>query len=192
MALKIGNRAVNEILRTTWVKLSGRERGIVVAGILVLIFIVVHVVVYTPIKERFVQQQRKQAEIHRTIEVIPDMLGRYSLLLGRRREIEQFYEKLDLRKPALSHLEDLLRNVANVPSGSYTVTTRTQPDFAGKYKHESFLVRFDTSSMENLAAFLRNVVQGQQPMLLSQITIERKMSADALSVQVEVSSFKKG
>lgn len=187
----MSNKSVNGMVRRAWTKMSTRERGIILVGMLIIVALVLHSVVYTPIKARFVQQSNRQTEINRAIDVLPDMLSRYSQLLDRRSEIEKFYEKLDLQKPALSHLEDLLRNVANVPSGAYTVTTRNQPDFAGKYKHTAFLVRFDTSSMENLAAFLRNVVQGQQPMLLSQLTIERKLSADSLTVQVEVSSFEK-
>jgi hypothetical protein len=172
-------------------KLSVRERGLIVGGLATLIGMGIYSFVITPVQEAFSRQARIRSELEKSIEAVPDMIGRYAKLVKRRQEIESFYEKLGLQKPPLTHLEDLLRSTAKIAPGSYTVTTRNQPDFAGKYKHLSYAVRFDTTSLENATNFLRELVKGEQPMLLSQLTIERKLSSDSISVQVEVSSFER-
>jgi Type II secretion system (T2SS), protein M len=172
-------------------KLSGRERWLIVGGVITLVGMGIYTFLVTPVQEAFTRQARARAELEKSLEVVPDMIGRYAKLVRHRQEIESFYEKLGLQKPPLTHLEDLLRSTAKIAPGSYTVTTRNQPDFAGKYKHLSYAVRFDTTSLENATSFLRELVKGDQPMLLSQLTIERKLSSDSISVQVEVSSFER-
>jgi hypothetical protein len=51
------------------------------------------------------------------------------------------------------------------------------------------MVNFQTASMENLAAFLKELTTGAQPMLISQINLDKRSGAEALSVQLEVSGF---
>jgi hypothetical protein len=43
--------------------------------------------------------------------------------------------------------------------------------------------------MENVAAFLKELTTGTQPMLISQINLDKRTGAETLSVQLEVSGF---
>ena len=80
--------------------------------------------------------------------------------------------------------------MAQVPSG-YNVDERTQPSLAEKYTHKAYVIRFETNNMENLTAFLKALVYGEQPMVLSRISLEKRLATDSLSVQLEANSFEK-
>jgi hypothetical protein len=88
----------------------------------------------------------------------------------------------------LSYLEGLLKERAQA-AGSYEVTPRQGIQLGGKYTHKFFLVKFKTSSYENLVDFLKALTGGKQPMLISQINLDKQVSGETLNVQLEVSGF---
>ena len=170
---------------------SSRETTLITVIGLGFALYIIFTFIISPTSEAFAKQYERLKSIQQTLEVAPDMVQRYSKLLARRSEIEKFYERIEAKESALSHLESLLLNVGKVQPGTYTVNQRPQPDFADKYKHTAFIVKFDIGNLENLASLLKDIAQGSQPMLLSQISLEKKMSADILSVQLEVSAFER-
>ena len=186
LATKLGMR-----LKEQYIKLSQREKIIISIAVLFIGVMLAYSEIVLPVRAAFSSQAQRLRDLEQSIEVAPDMLARYQKLVQRKTEIEQFYENVDAKESPLSHLESLLLNKAQVPAGSYTVNSRPQPDFAEKYKHTAFIVKFDTSNLGTLMAFLRELVKGSQPMLLSQINIEKKLTSDSLSIQLEVSSFEK-
>jgi hypothetical protein len=144
--------------------------------------------VISPIQEAFQKQSQELHETSLTYSVAPDILSRYSKLLGRRKELEKFYSGVDLSADPYSYLERLLRDTAKA-SGTYNVTPREGVQLGAKYAHKVFLVNFQTTSMENVAAFLKELTTGTQPMLISQINLDKRTGAETLSVQLEVSGF---
>ena len=176
-------------LKTFWEARTGRERSLVVLAAGALFFLSLWPMVISPVQAAFVEQSRQLHEASLTYSVAPDILNRYSKLIGRRKELEKFYSGVDLSADPLSYLERLLRDTAKVPQGAYNVTPREGVQLGGKYAHKIFMVNFQTASMENLAAFLRELTTGTQPMLISQINLDKRTGAEALSVQLEVSGF---
>jgi hypothetical protein len=142
-----------------------------------------------PTAAAFDRQAAAFKDLENTRSVAPSILARYAKLAARRKELEQFYEKVDIRANPLSHLERLLRDVANVAPGAYNVSPREGVQLGGKYAHKIFLVKFETTSLESLTKFLKALTSGEQPMLISQINLEKRQTSETLSVQLEVSGF---
>ena len=175
-------------LKTFWDARTARERSLLVFATGALFILSLWPMVISPVQGAFLDQSRELHEASITYSVAPDILNRYSKLLGRRKELEKFYSGVDLSADPLSYLERLLRDTAKA-SGTYNVTPREGVQLGGKYAHKVFMVNFQTASMENLAAFLKELTTGAQPMLISQINLDKRSGAEALSVQLEVSGF---
>ena len=175
-------------LKTFWDARTARERSLLVFATGALFILSLWPMVISPVQGAFLDQSRELHEASITYSVAPDILNRYSKLLSRRKELEKFYSGVDLSADPLSYLERLLRDTAKA-SGTYNVTPREGVQLGGKYAHKVFMVNFQTASMENLAAFLKELTTGAQPMLISQINLDKRSGAEALSVQLEVSGF---
>lgn len=179
---------MRERLQQFWQKRTSREK---VIGLVAGVFMVITVIYPTfiePVLAVFSDQSHRIESLKNTYEVTPDILERYSQLVARRRDIDSFYSKADLSSDPLSYLEGLLKDVAQA-AGSYEVIPRQGIELGGKYSHKFFLVKFKTASYENLVAFLKAVTTGKQPMLISQINLDKRGAADSLNVQLEVSGF---
>jgi hypothetical protein len=180
--------AISARLRSLWQQRTPREK--VVAGIagVFLGITVVYPTCIEPIVAAFAEQSSRIESLQNTYSVTPDILDRYSKLVVRRKEIDSFYSQADLSADPLSYLEGLLKETAQA-AGSYEVTPRQGMQLGGKYSHKFFLVKFKTASYENLVSFLRALTSGKQPMLISQINLDKQGAGDSLSVQLEVSGF---
>lgn len=189
MALDI--EKYKEKVKSSYNALSKRERVLLVLGVVGVVGIAFYLYGILTVLELFSSQSKRMADVKQALDVTPDMLARYGKLLGRRKEIESFYDKINLKEAPLTHIENLLKTKANATPGSYTVQPRAFPDFAGKYEHTGFIIKFTSSNLDSLVTFLRELTKGQQPMLLTQINIERQISSNTLSVTVEVSGFQR-
>lgn len=179
---------MQEQLKTFWDSRTSRERGLLAFVGGALFIVILWPMVVSPIQEAFEKQSKDLREASLTYSVAPDILKRYAKLVGRRKELEQFYSGVDLSADPLSYLERLLRDTAKA-SGTYNVTPREGVQLGGKYDHKVFMVNFQASSMENVSAFLKELTTGTQPMLISQINLDKRAGSEALNVQLEVSGF---
>lgn len=179
---------MQEQLTTFWNARTSRERGLLVFAGGALFILALWPMIISPIQSAFERQSSALREASLTYSVAPDILSRYAKLLGRRKELEQFYSGVDLSADPLSYLERLLRDTAKA-SGTYNVTPREGVQLGGKYDHKVFLVNFQTSSMDNVSSFLKELTTGAQPMLISQINLDKRVGSESLSVQLEVSGF---
>lgn len=168
---------------------SPREIAIGVVALVLVAVMAIYSFVIEPTAAAFERQSASFKDLANTTSVAPSILGRYAKLAARRKELEQFYEKVDVSANPLSHLERLLRDTANVAPGAYNVSPREGVQLGGKYAHKIFIVKFETTSLTSLTAFLKALTSGEQPMLISQINLEKRQTSDALSVQLEVSGF---
>lgn len=177
-------------VKSTLSKLKPREAVLLVAALAIGVGMGVYSYIIEPAAALFEAQKKEFKALTDTSEVAPSILARYLKVAERRKEIEQFYDKVDIRVDPLTHLEKLLREVARVAPGSYTVSPRDGLQLAGgRYAHKIFMVKFETASLENLTDFLRVVTEGQQPMLISLINLEKRPTSESLMVQIEVSGF---
>jgi hypothetical protein len=170
-------------------QLSMRERILAVVAVLVVITMVTYSMVIAPSIQAFATQRVNLKDLETIYDVAPDILGRYAKLVSRRREIEGFYEKVDLKSDPLSYLERLLKESAQIPAGGYSVTPRDGVQLGERYLHKIYTVKFEIADWKNLLRFLKDLTSGSQPMLLSQINLDKRQTSDSLNVQLEVSGF---
>ena len=175
--------------KATYMKLSMRERVLAAGAVAVILTMATVSLIISPTLAAFKEQRAKLKELDQIYDVAPNILGRYAKLVSRRKEIEGFYDKVDIKTDPLTYLERLLKESAQVPAGGYSVTPRDGLPLGERYAHKIYAVKFDISSLENLAKFLRELTSGKQPMLLSQINLDKRPTADVLNVTLEVSGF---
>lgn len=180
--------SIRTALQTFWSKRTPREKVIAAVASVFLFLGVVYPNIIEPIVSAFAEQSKRIESLQNTYSVTPDILERYAKLVARRKDIDTFYSQADLSADPLSYLEGLLKDKAQA-AGSYEVTPRQGIQLGGKYTSKFFLVKFKTSSYENLVAFLKAVTTGKQPMLISQINLDKQGAGDSLGVQLEVSGF---
>ncbi len=179
---------MKEQFTTFWSNRSAREKALLGGLFVVFIFMVGWPAVVKPISDAFARQSQELDDITLTYTAAPDILARYSKLMARRKELEKFYSGVDVSSDPLSYLERLLRDTAKA-SGTYNVTPREGTQLGGKYAHKLFMVNFQSASLENVAAFLKELTTGPQPMLISQINLDKRATTSMLNVQLEVSGF---
>lgn len=176
-------------LKTAFDKLSPRER-IGIAGLTIAFSLLAcYSLVVEPIEGAFVAQAERCRNLQRDSQTITALLTRYATLVGRSNTINKFYDSVDIKISPLTHLETLIRDVAKVPAGVYKINPRDGSQIGGKYSHKIFSVEFETASLDNLAAFLKELTKGKQPMLLNQINVDKRVSGSVLKVNLEVSGF---
>ena len=176
-------------LKAALAKLKPREVALVVGAAIIASVMFLYSYVIEPTQAAFERQSAAFKTLATTADVAPSILARYLKIAERRKEIEQFYDKVDIRVDPLTHLEKLLREVAHVSPGSYTVSPRDGVQLGGKYAHKIFMVKFETASLQDLTAFMKAVTEGEQPMLLSMVNLEKRLTSESLAVQIEVSGF---
>ena len=176
-------------LKAFLAKLSPRERWLGLAALVVVFLMAFTSLIVKPFKIAFAEQSSEFTELTTTYDVVPEILSQYGKLVARRKEIEGFYEKIDLKSDPLTYIERLLKDVAQVPAGAYSVTPRDGVPLGERYAHKMYSVQFETTNQQSLAKFLKELTTGSQPMLLSQINVDKRLSSESLRVQLEVSGF---
>jgi hypothetical protein len=171
-----------------WQQRTPREKLISSVAISFISVTLGYPLLVAPVFGAFSAQSRELSELKNTYAVTPKILERYATLVARRKDIDEFYSKADLSAEPLAYLEGLLKDTAKA-SGNYNVTPREGVQLGGKYSHKFFMVNFQTGSYENLVAFLTALTSGKQPMLISQINLDKRGGSEALNVQLEVSGF---
>ncbi|MFO0417175.1 MAG: hypothetical protein ACK5Y6_07800 [Pseudomonadota bacterium] len=171
-----------------WRQRTQREKVVAGLALILFFFTVVYPTFISPVVSAFASQSERLSDLKRIYGTTPEVLEKYASMVARRKDIDSFYSQADLSADPLSYLEGLLRDTAQA-AGTYNVTPREGVQLGGKYAHKFFAVNFQTASYENLAAFLKALTTGKQPMLVSQINLEKRSGADALTVQLEVSGF---
>lgn len=176
-------------LNALWSKRTGREKGIFVVALVLILVVFVYPTFIEPVFAAFREQSTQLARVRKAFEETPKSLERYAKLLSRRKDIDAFYSKADISAEPLSYIEGLLRTIAQAAPGSYNVSPKEGIPLAGKYTHRFIDVSFQTTSYENLVAFLKELTNGKQPMLISRIDLVKSPGSEILSVKLDVSGF---
>jgi hypothetical protein len=185
-------KTTDKVLGQIWrfiLRLTARERVLAAGAVAVVLSLSSYSFIFSPAQRAFARQQDEERVLTQAFDTAPYILARYAKLVSRRKEIEGFYDKVDLKADPLSYLERLLKESAQVPAGTYSVTPKDGVPLGEKYAHKIYTVKFETASLDNLARFLKELTAGSQPMLLSQIFLDKRTTADVLQVQLEVSGF---
>lgn len=184
--------AINKIIakvKPLIAKLSPSEKRLILIGIAVLFSLGAYSV-FTPITEAFARQSAELEALTKAEEGVVPHLERYQKLLAKKSAVEQRYKELEFKEGEVSFLEKLVQDRAKIPFGRYTIRPGKEQDFGKAFKLLQFSVKFDTSSLETLIAFLSELVQGERPLIISRLDVKKNPVTNILAVDLDVRSIR--
>lgn len=171
-------------------KLSNREKLLAVIAAAYLIYVVAAQVV-DPLQQAFIQQSDRLKKTRQSLAVLPNQLTRYKQLNFKKTEIENQYSGVVFQNGVLSHIESLIKSVAQITNSSdYSIRSLSTKAFGGNYEREPFRIQLNTDSHENLLNFLEKLTRGNQALTLTSLKISKAPNRTKLIVVIEVSNFK--
>ena len=176
--------------KSAFIKLSGRERLLIAASVSVALFMVTFQTIESAM-EAFSAQEIEIARVRTDRDSLTVLLSRFDRLAEKKRAIESRYEQLEIKEGVFSYLERLVKEKANVGPGRYKITSHKERPFGGNFEQVPFTIKFDTASMPDLVAFLTEIVQGEQPLILTSMELSKNLAGSSLSVEVSVSTIRK-
>jgi hypothetical protein len=182
-------KALYQKLITTLSNFSSREKMLVFSGIGILLFIGVYQVADL-VSEAFAVQRLALENADAELSSLPPLLINYTRLKTRRDEIEGKYKAIEIQEGALSLLEKLVKEKAQAAPGTFTINERTQA-FGTQYQQRTFTIKFRITQVQNLVDFLKEVVSGSRPLLLTRVDVTKSFAGDRLDVEVDISSIEK-
>ena len=185
VALQAGSiwRSLSEIYR----KFSPREKFIVgICGAIVVLFLANEL--YAPVAEAFENQTLEVEQAKNALDLVAPEIQRYKKLKTKRDEIENKYRQVEFQEGVLSHLEKLINEKLGLTSGAFTITDKSQ-DFGAEYTQRIFTIKFKVTNMAKFVDFLKEIVKGPKPLLLSRVDATKSYTGDRLDVEIDASSL---
>ena len=177
-------------LRGRFAQLSQRERllvlgAAVIGGILVLAYFA------GPVTTAFRQQSAAITRARMDASTLPAVARRYLEIKARRAAIENRFKQVEFREgTVLSHLEQLIRDKAQIPAKEFNIRQGEARDFGKDYEQTPFTVKFSTTNLAALVEFLKELVEGSKPMILSRLDVTRRRGSNRLDVEMDASAIK--
>ena len=172
-----------------YTRLTLRERGIIWLCVVVIIGLGAYSAgggIYGAFTEQLAERERVERD-YRSVLVLVE---RYSKLDKRRLEIEARYQKFEVKEGVLSYLERLVKEKGNVQAGRFKITSGKEREFGGNYVQSPFRIKLDTTNLNELVAFLKELTDGSQPLILTELDIQKNLVSNQLSVELDVSSMR--
>ncbi|MCB0317170.1 MAG: hypothetical protein KDD56_00330 [Bdellovibrionales bacterium] len=179
---------IKDTLSQQYAKLSAQERSlIIVALILVSLFILAPI--YDEIESIFTKQTQKLKTVQANVKLTPKKIAEYLSLKKRRDEVKERYKKVELKQGVRSHIESLIsKHIGN--DASPTIQNLNLKQIGQGYVQEPFKVNFNASDLKSLSKFLKDLVEGSQPLVLSRLVIRSSRSGERLEVSLDTSSIR--
>jgi len=174
-------------VKSEFSKLSGREWGLVAAGVATLLFIAVYLVGEWVVGSLGAQAARMQ-RLEDSMTSLPARLDTYGRLKARREGIENQFRAVEIKEGALSYLENLIRNKAGVASG-FTIRDLSARPFGGDFEQVPYSVKFTSSNLTTMIEFLKELIHGKQPFIVSKLDLQMNRTLDSLEVDLDVSTI---
>jgi hypothetical protein len=168
-------------------ELSSREKQLIWAMLAAGLFIGFYYLV-SMITPLFIEQQKKLIQLETQVEALPKLVSRWSALSATKKSIESTFDSSDTGIGTRSYLEDLIKTKVGI--SDLKSIRALQPRAFGqdeKFENTIYTVNFFTTELKQVVDFLEGVTKGEQPLILSKITL--KKTGTKLNVQVELSSI---
>jgi hypothetical protein len=106
--------------------------------------------------------------------------------------IEKKYKQVELREGTLSYLESLYKQVITDGQGGFKIDdSRPAQPFGVDYEKIPFALNFNVQNLEKLTLFLKELINGKQPFLITKLSIDKVYSGLDVTIDI-VSITKKG
>ena len=172
-----------------WKRSAERERVLIGVSIVAIAVAAVYQVAAWG-GQVFAAQQERLSEAQKDADRAAQLLQSYLKLSAHKQQLEKQFEQVENREGGLGYLENLVRNEAGVTEG-FAIKDSPVKAFGGNYEQAPFNISFSITSLEKLVAFLKALVHGSQPFILSKLDIQKSRRAERLEVDLEVSSIRR-
>ena len=190
-ALKEQLEKVTSKLIDLWRNFSIREKVMAIGALLVLLGIGTYYI-YEPISIIYAKQNLELDRLRSDLKMLPDEVDKYLKMNNRKNEIEAAYKEIELTEGAASHIEQLIKSKAEITDDrNFQIKPLNPKEFGGNYTQEPFRVELKIGSMAKLVDFLNEIVNGDKPLLLAKLDINKNAHGDFLTVEMDVSNIKK-
>lgn len=173
---------------SAYVKLSSREKiGVWVAALVVVYF--AFDMIYAPLAASFDKQVFELQKVDQDLKTVTIQLARYRDLKQRFSVIEEQFKKAPPAEGVLSYIDSLLSSKAQLRSGQYSIQPNARRPLGEQFEQLPFTIKFDITDLAALVTFLKELIHGDKPLLVTRLDINKSRRLDKLSVLIDVSSI---
>lgn len=175
-------------LNQLYAKLSGREKGLIGAAILVIALIVFYLTV-GKVYAVFLEQKLAMADIESDVTGLKYRLESYINLKQRREGIEDQYKAITFPEGERTYLVNLIKS--KVGADPQSLEKRDEEKFGGNYMQLPFGIKFNTTNLPGLIDFLKELVEGAKPFIISRLELNRRKGFDFVEVDLVASTIRR-
>jgi len=181
-------RELGQRARAWFVRLSLRERVLIVlSGVIGLG--ITGATILEPIQEAFLDQELRLAQAEQNVGRTADLVEKYLKLKSRRDAIEREYQGVEIKEGAVAYLERLLgRRFESNPRPE--IKDLPSQKIGTRFEQNSYTIRAQSRSLDTLVQFLKDLVHGEHPLLLTRLKVARSRRGDRLEFQMDVSTIR--
>ena len=179
--------------KVLWRGRSNRERFLILLGMTSISIILFGQIVWLPISAAFTQQEVRLQEAERDLQNLPDVIERYLKLRARKTQLEKEYKNLEVKDGnEVSYLEKLLKKDPEIGNDFDIKERGDQKNAIGnEYAEIPFTVTLHTKSLESIVKFMTDVSYGEQPMIITNIDMERNPTTAYFTGVLSISSIRR-
>ena len=167
-------------------RLSWRERSLLGAAVGVAFLLFAYNAAINT-KAEFSALALKISQAEADAAQVKSSLERYMELKNKSDEIRRIYKSVEIEEGELSYLEKLIKEKAGIAPN---IVTPAERDFGSEYIQKPFVIKFSTTDFKGFVEFLKALVEGPKPFILSRLDLTRRRGADRLEVDMEASSLR--
>ena len=171
-------------------QLTSREKVIITVPLFILVLLILHAFIYVPFSAALNNQRDSIEEAMQNMKIIPAMLDKQRRLKIRQKEIEDQYKEIEFKESGLTLTEKLISKHLNLPPNAFSITPGEPQAFGGSYEKTSYIIKFDTSELAKLVAFLEELTHGAAPMIIKRLDM-KILNNNALNVEIDASSIRR-
>lgn len=174
------------LAREYYAKSNRRERLLILAaGVSIFLLVAYQSAEY--VFDLMSTQSESLAQLEATVTKVPSALERYAKLKARKDGIEKLYREVEIAEGAGVYIENIIKSKAQIELGA-KIDQKNAKDLGGNYEQVPFQVEFTTSNLEGLGNFLREIVAGPKPLILSKLILTKigfnlQVKADIITIR---------
>jgi hypothetical protein len=183
------NSALTQKTLTAFKKLSSRERGLVLGSIAFVLCALMYNA-YESASMAFTEQEERLRKAQEAlVQWLPEKIARYSSLKSKRDAFENRFRSIEIKQGVPSLVESIFTSKLGAAGSALNVTEQASASLGDLFVLKPYNVRFNTTSLKGLADFLRELTEGEQPLLLKELDLTKMGIGDRLEVNLKVSSI---
>lgn len=165
-------------------KLSGQEKGLILLLVVLCIFIIGHNI-YDNINSIFQEKEKEYIEIEKWRNALPYRIISYLQLNAKKSALENEYNSMQGSNDVRADLEDTLKKQNGVQS-NFSIKALSSEKFADIYEQTPYNVVFSISDYQGLINILKELQEGDKPLIIKTIDITKSQGGRFLSVKLDL------